>query len=257
MSDFLFKLASFDPTYAANTDRKTKLYLASCGVVLLLLTVSSFASYTFVGYMLTGNFAEAVVVGFIFSFFLFIFYRLALLNSNRIDHATLSIKKINYVSTTVKLTFMSLNLLFFVYAFEIMLFNETLAEYIIQNQAKDGIINRINLLNKQVRGAGLITFLLWLFFIFPIVVRYLLKAWSIQYDEAKTKFEASKIRNSFSAFQLDYESIIKRHTANKASDIIYKKMIDPPFNCKLQGNSLPVGNEEDLFSYLENKLNKI
>jgi len=254
MRDFLIRIASFDPIYFSTGNSLASRFAALCGIVQLLLTACAFASYTYVGIMLTENEVEAVMIGAIFSFFLFLFYRLSLLTANRYDYCSETIKKVNVLSTIIKLTFMSLNILFFIYAFEMLLFKDALDDMLQQSQAPDGIIARIRILTGKMPGANFTTFVLYVIFTGPIIGRYLFARLSHEYDFIKTKHEEKLIQSDYHQFLNHYRHWIAFHSQGKAADIIYEQMKNPPFDTSLQQQSIATVVEEELFSYLDQKL---
>jgi hypothetical protein len=48
--------------------------------------------------------------------------------------------------------------------------------------------------------------------------------------------------------------LIRFHSQGKAADIIYQRMKNPPFDTALQKQSFATVAEEELFSYLDQKL---
>jgi hypothetical protein len=254
MRDFLMRVASFDPLYFSTSNSLASRYAALCGLVQVLLTVCAFCSYAYVGYLLTNNEVEAAIVGAIFSFFLFIFYRLSLLTSNRYDYCTDTIKKVNVIATFIKLTFMSLNILFFIYAFEMLLCKDALDDMLQQSQAPDGIISRIKILIGKMPGANLMTFVLYIIFMGPIIGRYLFARLSHAYDFTKTKHEEKMIQSAYDSFLHNYTNLIRFHSQGKAADIIYQRMKNPPFDTTLQKQSVATVAEEELYAYLDQKL---
>lgn len=255
MEEFFWKYALFDPNYVYQSGSVTKRVFTLTGVVMLILTLCSFVSYTYVGYLLSDNIIESVLVGSIFSFFIFLFYRMALLTFSWYSHKDHTIQKPKFNSLFIKLVFMTLNILFLVYAMEVLIFKNTIEQYIIQENAIDGIITRIKVLTSHLPLCHLLTFFLWVFFIWPLLGRYFVKKYGSDYDEMKAKHEGGLIRNHFDTFLADYKYTINKVSDGKANGIIYDLMIDPPFNTHFKSKSISTVNEEELFTFLEEKNN--
>jgi hypothetical protein len=251
MEEFFWKYASFDPNYVYQSSSTTKRIFVLTGTVMLALTICSFVAYTHLGYLLCDNILGAVLIGLIFSFFILNFYRMALLTFSWFSHKYQSMQKPRFNSLFIKLVFMTLNILFFIYAMEILIFKNTIEQYIIQEKSIDGLITRLKVLTSHIPLCHLLTFLLWVLFIFPLLGRYFVKKYGSDYDEIKVKHEAGLIRYHFATFLSDYEQTIKEISNGKANGIIYDMMIDPPFDCHFKSKTISTVSEEELFTFLE------
>jgi hypothetical protein len=251
MEEFFWKYASFDPNYVYQSSGITKRIFVLTGVVMLTLAICSFAAYTYVGYLLSDNVLEAALVGLIFSFFIVNFYRMALLTFSWFSHKDQAMQKPKFNSLFIKLVFMTLNILFFIYAMEILIFKDTLEQFIIQENFIDGLITRLKVLTSHMPLCHLLTFFLWVFFIWPLLGRYFVKNYGSDYDEIKAKHECGLIRNHFESFLSDYKHTINKASDGKATGIIYDMMIDPPFDTHLKSKTISTVSEEELFTFLE------
>jgi hypothetical protein len=254
MRDYLSRVASFDPKYINENNHTVSLFAAICGALQLILTACAFASYTYVGYLLTNNEVEAIMIGAIFSFFIFLFYRLSLLISSRYEYCSDTMKKVNILSTVIKLLFMSLNILFFIYAFEMLLLKDTLDELMLQYQAPDGIISRMRILSDKLKWANFLTILFYIIFMSPIIGRYLISSLSAAYDYNKTKHEQKFIKDNYNNFIEVYTHWIQTHSQGKAAEIIYHQMKNPPFDMSLEKKPIATVVEDELFTYLDQKI---
>jgi hypothetical protein len=251
MEEFFWKFSSFDPKYVSLSNSLTKRVFTLTGVVLFTLVCCSFVSYTYVGFLLSDNIFEAVLVGGIFAFFLLNFYRMALLTFSWFSHKDQKQQNPKFNSLFIKLVFMTMNILFFVYTLELIIFKDTLQEYIIQENAVDGIVTRIKLMTSHIPLSHVLTFLFLVFFLWPLLGRYFVKKYGSDYDELKAKDEAGIIKNHFATFLADYKYTINDLSEGKADGIIFDMMIDPPFNTHFKTKSISTVSEEELFSYLE------
>ena len=251
MEDFFWKFSSFDPKYVSLSSSITKRVFTLTGIVLFILACCSFSAYAYVGYLLSDSIIEAAVVGLIFSFFILNFYRMALLTFSWFSHKDQTFQKPKFNSLCIKLVFMTLNILFFIYALELIIFKDTLEQIIAQENAVDGIITRIKIITSHIPLSHLLTFLLWVFFIWPLLGRYFVKKYGSDYDEIKAKDESGIIKSNFNTFLADYKYTIKKVSDGKADGIIYDMMIDPPFNTHFKSKPVTTVSEEELFSFLE------
>jgi hypothetical protein len=202
--------------------------------------------------VLYHNLLEAAIIGLIFSFLLFNFYRISLLTFSWHGHEKERVVKSKILSITIKLTFMSLMIFFFLCAFEIFVFRETLSDYISQTNSTDGIFTRLAFLFKKLPSSQFITFFLCLLFTWPLFVRFFLKSYSSDYDLAKANHEREIIKNNFQAFLFQYRNTLDILSEGKSKDIIYDMMVNPPFDVRLKPKNLATVGEEELFRFLEN-----
>jgi hypothetical protein len=252
MSEFFWKYSGFDSLYVSQSGRSTRNIFALTGFIIFLCFAGAFISYSYVGNFLFENILFGIIPGCIFAFFILNFYRLALLTFSR--YGSEGDKKIKPDSTSsfVKLAFMTLNILFLVYALELVIFQDKLNDLIASNALNDGLVSRLKLLITKIPGIHFLTVLLWIFFIWPLLARYFVPKYGSDYDELKSQSEAISIRINFNEFLNTYKFYIDKNSGGKASGIIYDMMVDPPFNTHFTKPAINDNGKEDLFTYLDN-----
>lgn len=192
-----------------------------------------------------------MLIGMIFSFFLLNFYRMSLLTFSWYSNKSEEIKKPNFNSLFIKLAFMTLNILFFVFGLQLLLFHSALSDIIIQGGMEDGIIYRMKLLTSHYPLSYVLIFLFLGIFMSPLLMRYFMQTCGSDYDEIKAKNEKLLIRAQFDIFLSNYKYLIDKASNSTATDIIYDKMTDPPFDTSLKSNTLIVVSENELFNMLD------
>lgn len=257
MQEFLWKLSAFDPNYVSVCTTKTRTVFILTGLVVLLLVLCSIGSFFFVGYVVSNSLIEGVLAAALFSSIQLNFYRMSLLTVTWHSHNTDISQKPHPSGVALKLILMTLNLLFFIFCFELMLFHQKIEAIIAQDSTlSNGIITRMNLLTTQIPFIGLLTFLLWVFFSWPLLARFFVASYgSEEYDKLKATDETGRIKNSFDQFLVEYKQTLTETSQGAAEDFIYDLMVDAPFNKKLVGNKFIIVKEEKLFAFLDEEPN--
>jgi len=253
MQEFFWKYASCDPFYLQQASPKTRTFFFLTGIVLFSLTICSLVSFTYVGYVLYQNLLEAAIIGITFSYLMFNFYRISLLTFSWHGHKKERIVKSKILSITIKLLFMSLLVFFFLCAFEMFIFRETLSDFISKTNSTDGIFTRLEFLFKKLPSSQFITFILCLLFTWPLLVRFFLKSYSSDYDLVKAKHEKEIIESHYQTFLFNYRNTLAKVSEGKSQDIIYDMMVDPPFDVRLKPKKFSTVGDEALFQFLEKK----
>lgn len=252
MVEFFWKFASFDPYFVNQSNENEKKIFLFMGIVLFLLAILSFISYTYVGYLLLNNIAGSIFIGLIFPFFLINFYRLTLITFSWYKFSDAKIQKPKYLTAIIKILFMSLNILFFIYAFEILLFKDKMNDLIVSKNYVDGIITRIKILYTHFPISQVFSVILWLLFIWPLVVRNFVEKYGCNYDELKLKVEEKQIRKQFNIFLNKYKNKIRVISKNNfEEDTIFDLMIDPPFDIHFSYKLIKIESDEKLFDSLD------
>lgn len=252
MQEFFWKYASFDPYYLQQSSPKTRKFFFLTGLVLFVLTICSFVSYAYVGYVLYKSIIESIVIGAIFSYLLFNFYRVSLLTFSWQNHKKERIVKSKILSISIKLFFMTLNIFFFLCAFEMFLYRDMLSDYISNSHATDGIFTRLEFLFNKIPSIPPITFCLSIVFTWPLFLRFFSKSFGNDYDLVKANHEAEIIKNQFDSFLIDYRKTIHEISGGKANEIVYDCMIDPPFDVRIGPKKYTTVEDGELFRFLEN-----
>lgn len=248
--EWLWNLAAYNPYYARMCSAGTQRYFTLTGMVLLLLCLCSLGFFFFFGYSVLSNPTVGVVSALLFTFIQFNFYRMVLLSISWYPHNARHQAIPNRISSLVKISFISCNILILCFCIVSTVFNSRIEAEILQRGITDGVITRFEMLYEWKGIAGFLTFLFWLFFTWPVISRCYVPAYGgIDYDRIKSEDETGRIKMFYKDFLKKYKYTLHQITEGKARDIIYDNMQDPPFDKRLKAKRKPVLGMDDFFEH--------